>query len=332
MLYSEEQYSSQSFKYARFSSDASLAWIEGVSLLSNKRVFVPAVGVYLYYSPINHHDYLFSGTSNGLAAGNTYEMALRNALLEVLERDAFLATWLCRSPMPKIELDSISNLSTKSLIDAYKRRGINLHVNALMLDTKIPTFMTTAIDTSGNGPCAVVGLATDPDVEAGVLKSILEVGQLRPHLKRQMRSLSYQDTMRKLENLENVKTIEDHELFYTSTKNLHCFDFLRNGNNYMRLEELPSFVASPADQLWYCIKNISKTGSDMISINLTTPEIAELGLFVVRAIVTEFQPIHFGYNETRLGGKRLFEISRILGYSNNTLSAEDLNGYPHPLG
>jgi ribosomal protein S12 methylthiotransferase accessory factor len=332
VLYSQEQYRAHSFKFARFSRDANLGWVEGVSLLSNNRMFVPAVGVYLYYTPITHDDHLFSGTSNGLACGNTREMALKNALLEVIERDAFLITWFCKLPMPKIELDSISNLSTKRLIEGYERRGVKVHVNALMLDTKIPTFMATAIDTSENGPSAVVGLSADPNVEAGILKSILEIGQLRPHLKRQMRASSYIESMKKFESLENVKTIEDHELFYTSHKTLSCFDFLLNNNNCIELEQLPNHIADDAGQLQYCIESVSKTGSDIIFIDLSTPDISELGLSTVRVIVTEFQPIHFGYNEERLGGKRLFEIPYKLGYAPKTLKAEDLNSFPHPLG
>jgi len=48
-------------------------------------------------------------------------------------------------------------------------------------------------------------------------------------------------------------------------------------------------------------------------------------------LVTELQPMHFGYGLERLGGKRLYEVAQALGYSSNRKSADDMNPCPHPL-
>jgi ribosomal protein S12 methylthiotransferase accessory factor len=47
--------------------------------------------------------------------------------------------------------------------------------------------------------------------------------------------------------------------------------------------------------------------------------------------VTGLQPIHFGWGEERLGGRRLFELPQKLGFAKETLSDMELNPYPHPL-
>jgi ribosomal protein S12 methylthiotransferase accessory factor len=52
---------------------------------------------------------------------------------------------------------------------------------------------------------------------------------------------------------------------------------------------------------------------------------------VVRTIATGLQPIHFGYGEERLGGKRIFQLPRILGYASMDSDESTLNRCPHPL-
>ena len=52
---------------------------------------------------------------------------------------------------------------------------------------------------------------------------------------------------------------------------------------------------------------------------------------IVRAVATGLQPIHFGHGEARLGGRRLYEVPQILGYTTRSTRADDLNPCPHPL-
>jgi hypothetical protein len=48
-------------------------------------------------------------------------------------------------------------------------------------------------------------------------------------------------------------------------------------------------------------------------------------------IVPGFQPIHFGWDEARLGGRRLYEVPHRLGLTAAPTSPQELNADPHPL-
>jgi ribosomal protein S12 methylthiotransferase accessory factor len=48
-------------------------------------------------------------------------------------------------------------------------------------------------------------------------------------------------------------------------------------------------------------------------------------------MVTDMQPIHFGHQNVRLGGRRLFELPVSLGYAKEPLAEAALNACPHPL-
>jgi ribosomal protein S12 methylthiotransferase accessory factor len=66
-------------------------------------------------------------------------------------------------------------------------------------------------------------------------------------------------------------------------------------------------------------------------VDLTTADVRPYGIHVVRTLATGLQPIHFGHGEERLGGQRLFDLPRLLGYMSETRGERDLNPCPHPL-
>jgi ribosomal protein S12 methylthiotransferase accessory factor len=57
----------------------------------------------------------------------------------------------------------------------------------------------------------------------------------------------------------------------------------------------------------------------------------QLGLHTVRAILPGFQPIHFGWNDVRLAGERLYDLPRRLGFTTARTTPAHLNDDPHPL-
>ena len=192
--------------FSKFSDTSIIGWVEGYSLIKNKVIFVPAIAVYLSYEMIGHDEYLFNNTSSGLATGSSYIQAILSGLLEVIERDAFLITWLCRLPMPQINTESLKCKHSQNIIEMYNRRGIQIYINALVLDTGIPTFLATAIDMSNNGPAVVIGLSSDINSELGILKALQkEIGQIRPHLKQVMLKPEYRKKISEMNNFQNVK-------------------------------------------------------------------------------------------------------------------------------
>jgi ribosomal protein S12 methylthiotransferase accessory factor len=110
------------------------------------------------------------------------------------------------------------------------------------------------------------------------------------------------------------------------------FGFLLETPKTQHLEALPNLSHSDLrTDLNACVDMLTRIGSRVVYADITTPDIAPLGVRVVRTISTRLQPIHFGYGEERLGGRRLYEVPRILGYTSETRTAGDLNPCPHPL-
>jgi ribosomal protein S12 methylthiotransferase accessory factor len=65
-------------------------------------------------------------------------------------------------------------------------------------------------------------------------------------------------------------------------------------------------------------------------VDLTTPDIEELGLRVVRVVVPGAHPLYMGHINRALGVRRLYEVPQRLGYPGLVPGDAD-NPYPHPF-
>jgi hypothetical protein len=60
-------------------------------------------------------------------------------------------------------------------------------------------------------------------------------------------------------------------------------------------------------------------------VNLTPPDMQELGLYTARAIIPDYVPISFGHGERRLS------LQRLRHYVGRDVTLDDVNPLPHPL-
>jgi len=50
-------------------------------------------------------------------------------------------------------------------------------------------------------------------------------------------------------------------------------------------------------------RRVNETGHQVLTVDVTSPDIATLGLSVVRAVVPGYHPLTFGHNRRALGGR-----------------------------
>jgi ribosomal protein S12 methylthiotransferase accessory factor len=328
VLYSETQYRQPGFPFVRPTSDIEIDWMRARELPSERDVWVPAVSVYMHGNNVMPGDALFAPTSNGLAAGPTVTAAIRSGLCELIERDAFVVTWLNKLPAPEVRLSSAGD-ALETILAHYARFGVELRIFNLTTDIGVPVMMAVALDRSGSGPAAVVGLGCHLTPQKAALRAAFEVCQVRPgEVRRRLELRGVKIPQR----YEDVQTIEDHSAFFWDPARLDELGFLLEGSRMQELEELPSWnSASEDDALSHCVQALRAVGCRVAYVEITTPDLADYELHVVRTLATELQPIHFGNGLARLGGNRLYNMPVTLGDTRNTSLARELNPCPHPL-
>jgi ribosomal protein S12 methylthiotransferase accessory factor len=78
------------------------------------------------------------------------------------------------------------------------------------------------------------------------------------------------------------------------------------------------------------VERVRRAGLDVIACDLTTPDVAELGLSVVRVVVPGLHPLFMGHSNRVLGGTRLYAVPSRLGLRGLAPGQAD-NPYPHPF-
>jgi ribosomal protein S12 methylthiotransferase accessory factor len=222
VLYSDRQYSLPGFKYAKPDVQTAMGWTRAVELPAGSEAFVPASLVYLYFNTEGPDGYFCPPTSNGLAAGPSLDSAVLSGLYELIERDAFLITWMNRLAVPRVDYSSRAGSVARSR-SHYARFGVEALFYDITTDIGVPVMMAMAVDRSGDGPAVVVGLGCHLNPGVALKKALMEVCQVRPSQSIKFAKSSPAET---LKAYSDVKTLEDHAGFAAIPGNLHEFDFV----------------------------------------------------------------------------------------------------------
>jgi len=109
-------------------------------------------------------------------------------------------------------------------------------------------------------------------------------------------------------------------------------DFLLKNKNSKNICKIPlKLVSNNSKSFEKTLMILKKHKLEMAFVDVTTPEINKIGFKVVKVIIPELQPLYLDENFKYLGGKRLYSMSKILGYTKNETKEEDLNKIPHPF-
>ena len=310
-LYDERQYRQPGFPFHRFSPDQPIHWIPGRWIDNGAEVLVPALLAYFNFQPAPE-DYFCQVSSNGLAAGGDTTDAGLRALFELVERDAFMLTWMCQLPVRRIVLDHSLSPGLAEVLHQMNSNGIEVELYLFNSGISIPTVVCLGISDGVRWPAAFVSLASHANGLVAAGKAILELAHVAPYLAMIMRTHRIPATP------NEVLTLEDHALYYVPRERVCAFDFMRATTDAIPLSQ----IEGPTEPLAAsCAQLLTRAGVRVAIVDVTSPDVALSPFRVARAIGTDMQPIHFGHCFQRLGNPRLKKL----------LGGRSLNPNPHPI-
>ncbi len=325
-LYTAPQYDTPGFPWRPFNSDTTVAWTRGISLVTGETTLVPAAYVYVPYRYQRHRSEtpITQPISTGLACGTSLQDATLTALCEVIERDAFTITWQAHLSRPRILLDSLpANLI--ALVERFWSVGLTVHLVDITTDIACPTVLTVAEGSRLTSPAVAVAAATYPDPDIAMRKSLEELAHTRKFASQCMDFLPPVPV-----DVENAHPAVDdqraHLRFYCPQEAKPLAEFAWAGREEVCLGDIRTTTSQTLDAL---VADVAATGLDIIALELTTSDVAELGLHVVRVVVPGCHPLHMGHAFRCKGGDRLATVPIRLGASD--WSPEHDNPYPHPF-
>ncbi len=306
--------------YVRADKAKPIRWAKGWSLVDRRERYVPAVMSHLYFRPAPEENF-WQMISTGVAAHVTLEAALVSAICEVIERDSIALTWLARLPLPRIDLPMTPPVDLANNIDRLSRSLIRHDCFDATTDVGIPTVY--AVQTMDHHPflSQYVNCATEFDAARAYAKTIREAAPART---------VFEDGYDHAAEVEDFASLHDGAAYLGKPEHRHEFDFLLRSPHRRALGDIG--VAAPegnAERLKFLVERLGGMGMDIIALDVTTRELRELGIWVVRAVIPGLMPMTSTQSGRFLGHPRLYDYPKAAGFG--ALREEDVNPAPQPF-
>lgn len=321
-------------RHELFTERSRVNWVWGYSLTERRPQLVPAALVYLGYQADRDHGEAVIGcnASSGLATGLSLEEAILTGLLELIERDSFAICWMQRRMGPRIRVDEpeLEDLLQRKLHAG--RPGVSLQIFDNSLDLPGTSVLVILHRPTELGPVLCIGSAARLDPRRAVLKGACEAGQSIPSIRcLRRREAGWVPAA----DFSDLVSFELHGLFYSVRPELipKAFGFCDRIEGEVPLSALPDrSTGRVLGDLEHLVERLRGVGSEVVVVDITTPDIRELGLRVVRVLATRLVPLNGNHNKPFLGPRRLYEVPEALGWARRGWDpAAGLNPYPHPF-
>lgn len=320
-----------------FSETKRLRWVWGYSLTEHRPLLIPLQLVY-YGNRIEDESSFVHENSNGCAAGKCVEEAIFFALLELIERDAFLIHWYARLSPLQIELSTVRNTEVQFLVERLRRQNLEVFLLDTRLDVPVPTITAVAIRRDGQLGAFALASGCSFDPYQAMMSALAEVAS--HHVGFQKRTESSKAKLYSaLKDFHLVRTMEDHGSLYGLPEAAGHARFLVE--NIVREpfdEGYRNWLATVPnshdlrDDVEYCIGLLALAGmNQVIVVDQSTPEQQRAGLCSVRVLVPGMMPMDFGNGRFRAAAlKRLYSVPVKLGLRHQ-FTPDQLNRVPHPF-
>jgi ribosomal protein S12 methylthiotransferase accessory factor len=335
-LFSAEQHRQPGFPVPPFDEDTPIRWVWGFSLSGDHPILVPAAFTFIPYAPVAGEARILPWqVSTGLASHTSWARAALKSLLEVIERDAFMLFWHRRISCPEIDLSHLDDSSAarmrslRALFDRADVLGYRCDVRLLTLDVPLPIVLVT-LSSDVHRPYVVMGCAADCEPETALrlafeeallsLHGITTIAERRPSYEPE--GPAYSDIGDLLRHAWVYAV--DPELRTTMTEQLRPAGSVTVGD----LPRGPRH--STLAQLRWLVQQLSMRGRDAVVVDLTTPDIDEIGFKVMRGAIPGMQPLDVDHRHRHLGGPRLTCPISELGIA-GARARSGLNPHPHPF-
>ena len=322
-LFHERQFVS-GFPFARFTPRTKLSWVEGFALGDGRPALLPAQLVYL--RPLHHSEQPIGyPTSNGLACGPTLVEAILAGLLELVERDAMMIAWSNRLALPLLawEEGDVGSIDA-SVFAPTGLRYSSIDASGLL---GIPVGIGIVHGAPGERAALALGAGCALRVEDAWRTSLAEAFSVL----RWLRGLLHEEPTRRVVRTEDVRTLEDHMVFFGRPERAGEIAFLEASRVRRDVGDvLPVPNDTPREAVAEIVRRLARAGVSAYAADVTSPDVEELGLKVARVLAPELCALDVFGSAPYRGGVRRYRAACDAGLSDRPLSYEELNPLPHP--
>lgn len=306
------QYRVKEFPLTPFNERARYDWVPGVDEFTGSVVHVLADHVYIS-SPVSGT--YAQASSSGVAAHPDRAQAVKNGVLELVERDSFMIAYLSGIQRPTIAYSSLP-AGVQKRIRALRKVGFKVWVKDYTLDLAPVIFIFVQNEELSYTMCAA---CSDFDREEALDHALMEIES----------AVLIRLTNGPLHPIEvsEIKTPEGHGALYEQKRHFRKANFLVRTRESVAFQDVGQGSATSWQEL---LDRFTARGWPLITVPLVLSAEAggNAGLHIVRSIVPGIVPISFGYRREPCGMERIQDVAARIG--GITLSYAGMPKFPHP--
>jgi ribosomal protein S12 methylthiotransferase accessory factor len=335
IMHTDEQRANPLFKFEAFTDDLECGWVWGHSIRRNEPILVPEQMAYYNVQvrsgrPVNRFIY---DSSNGCALGGSIEEAVLGGLHEVVERDAYFATWYSRVPPLRIDLRTIDDRYSAALIARSEAAGFEVHLFDMTSEARIPVVGAMIVDPSDDAKVkSYCASACDGRWSEAIFSALAEV-TTSMGVYRKTETLDYDRARAMFADDSLVRDMFDHVLLYALPESFDRLRFILGGevrSLQACRERLPDAMhIDLTENLEAECARVLKVAEDIIVVDQTFPELQALGLSAAKVLVPGMLPVTFGHQYRRIDLGRLNRFARFNGVQGPAYTHDTINPHPH---
>lgn len=300
-LYTKKQYE-QSPQFLNPKTEQ-IYWTKINSIDNKKQIYWPASLIYL---PFELSKTVAETSSTGMAAGFSLKDCILSGLLELIERDSLMINFSKRLNPPEIDTDTLND-ENRNFANKIKEK-YEIKIYKLYSDIQIPTYLCYIWNGEGKKLHYGIGASTNLDSDMAINKA------LRECLFTYYYSLNIMD-LRKSKP-EEIHTLYEHFLYYQG----ELFDKLLFESEKIKYNK-ETFTFDELKE------NLNSQGLEIYYKNLTTDDVKQTGLKVVKVVVPGLIDLNKTHSMQRLAAQRFEGVPKKLGIQ----TIEGLSSQPHPF-
>lgn len=311
-----------------------IEWISGFVLKPARVCWIPSQLVFVPHLFRDDEVIIRPPITTGAASGMTLGDALYRGLCEVIERVAFMVSWLRQLPLKRLRPAQNSNGGSEGnlfqmTLEASLR--YKLSPEFFLLPTGIPVFTVLCVlwDFSRIGPPVTVGAKTSWNLCTALLGSLEEANQMRPWI----RKLLEEDFNDIESSPELPRTIRERARLWLASEPVQ---YLSSWLSLCQEEiEISDFHAARSEaSLADLVDAIQMQGGTVYAVDLSSKVStllkSETHMNVVKVIVPEYQPLYLTEDLRDYSWPRLDSAEKRLGVE-ALLSPNQVSSIPHPF-
>ncbi|HVQ07607.1 MAG TPA: TOMM precursor leader peptide-binding protein [Allosphingosinicella sp.] len=333
ILHHPDQFDEPGFRFQPYSPDNVYHWVWAYSFRLAAPVLIPEQLAYYALpaeDPLSSSRFVYE-TSNGCALGGTMAEAVLHGLFEVIERDAFLASWYARRPVARVDMSGVDDPLVRALL--ARCRAHEMHVEVLDIRAGLPTpaFAVSIVNRTWEDHAALAlaaGAHLDP---VRALQGALVEGVSAFADRDAAKAAKLPERGRELlAHPDRVQSMVDHSDQCWPIEAIGTRDFIRS--DAPDLDWRACFGApgngpvSVPDELAGLVGAVLEVARDVLVLDQSFEPFRASGLRCVKVLAPGLLPMTFGNQHRRISDERLRALA-----PETPIDRRALGLLPHPF-